>query len=239
MTDISGSEAFHGTTSIICVLTRSNRLAHSRNLSSTSEHERPVARVLQRFCASTTRPALAITGTAKYFASQVRANRGECGAGKTYMHWAQSMCWRGRPNTTLVMCLRTLSQWAREALLTVPRARTSDRGHAQRRDPRSRTASVKSNYARADRIRGLRLSLAELRRMAARGGASAALRRRFSLPARTRQSWATTGSTPTQGKIRADLGGVINPDTGEAILIRSGRSSPISTSSTRSNSRNR
>ena len=70
--------------------------------------------------------ALAITGTAKYLRNAKAARIvAECGAGKTYMALgAIHVLADGRPTTTLVMCPSHIThKWAREALVTVPRAR--------------------------------------------------------------------------------------------------------------------
>ena len=71
--------------------------------------------------------ALAITGTAKYL-RKAKAARivAECGAGKTYMALgAIHVLADGRPSTTLVMCPSHIThKWAREVLVTIPRART-------------------------------------------------------------------------------------------------------------------
>src|SRR5580658_7960660 len=70
--------------------------------------------------------ALAITGTAKYL-RQAKAARivAECGAGKTFMALGTiHVLAEGRPSTTLVMCPSHIThKWAREILLTLPRAR--------------------------------------------------------------------------------------------------------------------
>src|SRR6266568_3010749 len=71
--------------------------------------------------------ALAITGTAKYL-RRAKAARivAECGAGKTFMALGTiHVLTAGRPSTTLVMCPSHIThKWAREVLLTIPRART-------------------------------------------------------------------------------------------------------------------
>jgi len=70
--------------------------------------------------------ALAITGTAKYL-RRAKAARivAECGAGKTFMALGTiHVLTEGRPSTTLVMCPSHIThKWAREVLLTIPRAR--------------------------------------------------------------------------------------------------------------------
>ena len=70
--------------------------------------------------------ALAITGTAKYLRTAKAARIvAECGAGKTYMALgAIHVLADGRPSTTLVMCPSHIThKWAREVLVTIPRAR--------------------------------------------------------------------------------------------------------------------
>jgi superfamily II DNA or RNA helicase len=70
---------------------------------------------------------LAITGTAKYL-RKAKAARivAECGAGKTFMALGTiHVLAAGQPSTTLVMCPSHIThKWAREVLLTIPRART-------------------------------------------------------------------------------------------------------------------
>ena len=70
--------------------------------------------------------ALVITGTAKYLRDG-KAVRivAECGAGKTFMALGTiHVLAGGRPSSTLVMCPSHIThKWAREALLTIPRAR--------------------------------------------------------------------------------------------------------------------
>jgi hypothetical protein len=70
--------------------------------------------------------ALAITGTAKYL-RRAKAARivAECGAGKTFMALGTiHVLADGQPTTTLVMCPSHIThKWAREILLTIPRAR--------------------------------------------------------------------------------------------------------------------
>ena len=71
--------------------------------------------------------AVAITGTAKYLRDANAARIvAECGAGKTFMALGTiHVLSAGRPTTTLVMCPSHIThKWAREVLLTIPRART-------------------------------------------------------------------------------------------------------------------
>ena len=72
--------------------------------------------------------ALAISGTAKYL-RKAKAARivAECGTGKTLKALGTiHVLTEGHPSTTLVMCPSHIThKWAREVLLTTPRARTS------------------------------------------------------------------------------------------------------------------
>ena len=142
--------------------------------------------------------ALAITGTAKYLRIAKSARIvAECGAGKTYMALgAIHVLADGRPSTTLVMCPSHIThKWAREALLTVPHARTFLIEDMRNGGDPKKPHGICEVKLRNGRIlyEGMRLSLSELRRMGARGGVNVALRLRFSLPARIRGSSATTG----------------------------------------------
>src|SRR5271165_817099 len=114
--------------------------------------------------------ALAITGTAKYL-RRAKAARivAECGAGKTYMALGTiHVLADGRPSTTLVMCPSHIThKWAREALLTVPRARTflieDIRNGGDPKKPHG-ICEVKLHKGRIVH-EGMRLSLSDLRRM--------------------------------------------------------------------------
>jgi hypothetical protein len=168
--------------------------------------------------------ALAITGTAKYL-RKAKAVRivAECGAGKTYMALgAIHVLAEGRPSTTLVMCPSHIThKWAREALLTVPRARTFLIEDMRNGGDPKKPHGICEVKLRKGRIvyEGLRLSLAELRRM-------------------DRKEWSKRCSGPAffitgkdkgklgyywehvylKAKSGPNLGGIINPDTGAAIL---------------------
>jgi len=83
----------------------------------------PIASLLRKALPA---QALAITGTAKYLRkAKVARIVAECGAGKTYMALGTiHVLADGRPSTTLVMCPSHIThKWAREVLLTIPRAR--------------------------------------------------------------------------------------------------------------------
>jgi hypothetical protein len=168
--------------------------------------------------------ALAITGTAKYL-RKAKAARivAECGAGKTYMALGTiHVLAEGRPSTTLVMCPSHIThKWAREALLTVPRARTfliEDMRNGG--DPKKPHGICEVKLRKGKIVyEGMRLSLAELRRMG-------------------RKEWGNRCSAPVffitgkdkgklgyywehaylKAKSGPNFGGVINPDTGAAIL---------------------
>jgi len=168
--------------------------------------------------------ALAITGTAKYL-RKAKAARivAECGAGKTYMALgAIHVLAEGRASTTLVMCPSHIThKWAREALLTVPRARTFLIEDMRNGGDPKKPHGICEVKLRKGRIvyEGLRLSLAELRSMG-------------------RKEWRKSCSAPAffitgkdkgklgyfwehaylKAKSGPNLGGVINPETGTAIL---------------------
>ncbi|WP_420238386.1 DEAD/DEAH box helicase family protein [Telmatobacter bradus] len=168
--------------------------------------------------------ALAITGTAKYL-RKAKAARivAECGAGKTYMALGTIyVLAEGRPSTTLVMCPSHIThKWAREALLTVPRARTfliEDMRNGG--DPKKPHGICEVKLRKGKIVyEGLRLSLAELRRMGRKEW-----QRRCSGPA----FFITGKDKGKQGyywehvyikaKSGPNLGGIVNPDTGAAIL---------------------
>ena len=126
--------------------------------------------------------AVAITGTGKYL-RHAKAARivAECGAGKTLMALgAIHVLAEGRPVTTLVMCPSHIThKWAREVLLTVPRARAflieDMRNGGDRAKPHG-VCEVKLNRGKII-YEGKRLSLAEMRRLGRREW-----KRRFSSP---------------------------------------------------------
>ena len=174
--------------------------------------------------------ALAITGTAKYL-RRARAARivAECGAGKTFMALGTvHVLAAGKASTTLVMCPSLIThKWAREALLTVPRARTflieDMRNGGDPKRPHG-ICEVRLISKGKTVYEGKRLTLSELRRMG-------------------RKEWQRRYPGPTffiAGKDRAKLGyfwdhvflkaksgphlgGVVNPDSGIAILDSEGQ----------------
>ena len=168
--------------------------------------------------------ALAITGTAKYL-RKAKAARivAECGAGKTYMALGTiHVLAGGRPSTTLVMCPSHIThKWAREALLTVPRARAFLIEDMRNGGDPKRPHGICEVKLRKGRIvyEGTHLSLSELRRIGRKGW-----RKRCSGPAIfiTGKDKGKLGYYWEHAYLKAksgpNLGGVINPDTGAAIL---------------------
>jgi len=168
--------------------------------------------------------ALAITGTAKYL-RKAKAARivAECGAGKTYMALgAIHVLADGRPSTTLVMCPSHIThKWARETLLTVPRARAFLIEDMRNGGDPKKAHGVCEVRLRKGRIvyEGMRLSLADLRRMSRKEW-----RKRCPAPV-----FFITGKDKgklgyywehvfLKAKSGPNQGGVVNPDTGLAIL---------------------
>jgi hypothetical protein len=168
--------------------------------------------------------ALAITGTAKYL-RKAKAARivAECGAGKTYMALGTiHVLAEGRPSTTLVMCPSHIThKWAREALLTVPRARTfliEDMRNGG--DPKKPHGICEVKLRKGKIVyEGLRLSLAELRRMGRKEWSKRCSGPAFFITGKDKGKlgyyWEHVFLKAKSGP---NLGGVINPDTGAAIL---------------------
>ena len=168
--------------------------------------------------------ALAITGTAKYL-RRAKAARivAECGAGKTYMALGTiHVLADGRPSTTLVMCPSHIThKWAREVLLTIPRARAfliEDMRNGG--DPSRPHGICEVKLSKGKTVyEGKRLSLPEMRRMGRKEW-----RKRFPGP-----TFFITGKDKgklgyfwehvyLKAKSGPNLGGVVNPDSGVAIL---------------------
>jgi Type III restriction enzyme, res subunit len=188
--------------------------------------------------------ALAITGTAKYL-RKAKAARiiAECGAGKTYMALgAIHVLAEGRPSTTLVMCPSHIThKWAREALLTVPRARTflieDMRNGGDPKKPHG-ICEVKLHKGRIG-YEGLRLSLAELRRLGRREWRKRCASPAFFITGKDKRKlgyyWDHAYLNRNPGRIS---GASSIPTLARRLWTRNGRSSPTSTSSTRSSSLN-
>jgi len=168
--------------------------------------------------------ALAITGTAKYL-RKAKAARivAECGAGKTYMALGTiHVLAEGRPSTTLVMCPSHIThKWAREALLTVPRAKTfliEDMRNGG--DPKKPHGICEVKLRKGKIVyEGLRLSLAELRRMGRKEWSKRCSGPAFFITGKDKGKlgyyWEHVFLKAKSGP---NLGGIINPDTGAAIL---------------------
>jgi SNF2 family DNA or RNA helicase len=164
--------------------------------------------------------AIAIGGLAKHLRSE-RAARivAECGAGKTFMALGVAHVLKAR--TILVMCPSHIAKkWAREALRTIPSARTfliEDMRNGG--DPRQAHGVCEVRLRRGRIVyEGMQLSLAELRQLGRNGW-----RQRcpecsvFIIPkdkGKLSYFWRHALLTARCGP---ELGGVINPDTGYSI----------------------
>ncbi|HEV2327107.1 MAG TPA: DEAD/DEAH box helicase [Terracidiphilus sp.] len=168
--------------------------------------------------------SLVITGTAKYLrkAKSVRMVA-ECGAGKTLMALGTIHVLTNRqPSTTLVMCPSHIThKWAREVLLTVPRARTflleDMRNGGDRAKPHG-VCEVKLNKGKII-YEGRRFGLAQMRLLG-----RDEWKKRFNGP-----TFFITGKDKgklsyfwdhvyLKAKSGPNLGGIVNPDSGAAIL---------------------
>ncbi len=168
--------------------------------------------------------ALAITGTAKYLRTAKAARIvAECGAGKTLMALGTiHVLTEGRPSATLVMCPSHIThKWAREVLLTIPRARTfliEDMRNGG--DPSRQHGICEVKFSKGRTVyEGKRLALSDMRRMGRKEW-----RKRFPGP-----TFFITGKDRgklgyfwehvyLKAKSGPNLGGVVNPDSGVAIL---------------------
>jgi hypothetical protein len=168
--------------------------------------------------------ALAITGTAKYLRKANAARIvAECGAGKTFMALGTiHVLAEGRPSTTLVMCPSHIRhKWAREVLLTIPRARAfliEDMRNGGDPGRPHGICEVKLSKGRTV-YEGKRLTLSEMRRTGREEW-----RRRFPGPTffitgkdkgKLGYFWEHVYLKAKSGPI---LGWVINPDSGTSIL---------------------
>jgi hypothetical protein len=168
--------------------------------------------------------ALAVTGTAKYL-RKAKAARivAECGAGKTFMALGTiHVLTEGRPSATLVMCPSHIThKWAREVLLTIPRARTfliEDMRNGGDPGKPHGICEVKLSQGRTV-YDGRRLTLSDMRHMGRKEW-----RRRYPGP-----TFFITGKDRgklsyfwdhvlLKAKSGPNLGGVVNPDSGLAIV---------------------
>ncbi|HEX2918269.1 MAG TPA: helicase-related protein, partial [Edaphobacter sp.] len=168
--------------------------------------------------------ALVITGTAKYLRDGKAVGIvAECGAGKTFMALGTiHVLGEGRPSSTLVMCPSHIThKWAREALLTIPRARVfliEDMRNGGDRNRPHGVCEVKLQRGKTV-YEGKRLSLADMRRMGRKEW-----QKRFPCP-----TFFITGKDKgklsyfwdhvyLKSKSGPNLGGIVNPDSGVAIL---------------------
>jgi hypothetical protein len=168
--------------------------------------------------------ALVITGSAKYLRDG-KAVRivAECGAGKTFMALGTiHVLGGGRPSSTLVMCPSHIThKWTREVLLTIPRARVFLIEDMRNGGDPSRPHGIcelKLNKGKTV-YEGKRLSLADMRRMGRKEW-----QRRFPSPTffiigkdkgKLSYFW---DHVYLKAKSGPDLGGIVNPDSGMAIL---------------------
>jgi hypothetical protein len=168
--------------------------------------------------------ALAITGTAKYLRKAKSARIvAECGAGKTYMALGTiHVLAEGRPSSTLVMCPSHIThKWAREALLTVPRARTFLIEDMRNGGDPKKPHGICEVKLRKGRIvyEGLRLSLAELRLMGRKEWWKRCSGPAFFITGKDKGKLGYYWEHAyLKAKSGPNLGGIINPDTGAAIL---------------------
>lgn len=168
--------------------------------------------------------ALAITGTAKYLQTAKSARIvAECGAGKTLMALGTiHVVTDGRPSATLVMCPSHIThKWAREALQTIPGARTfliEDMRNGG--DPKKQHGVCEVKLSKGKTVyEGKHLTLAEMRRMG-----RSEWRARFPGPTyfiigkdrgKLSYFWDHAYLTAKSGP---NCGGVVNPDSGRAVI---------------------
>ena len=144
--------------------------------------------------------SLAITGTAKYL-RKAKAARivAECGAGKTYMALGTiHVLADRRPSTTLVMCPSHIThKWAREVLLTIPRARAfliEDMRNGG--DPSRQHGICEVKLSKGKTVyEGKRLSLAEMRRMGRKEWRKRFPGPTFFITGKDKGNWVTSGNT--------------------------------------------
>ena len=170
--------------------------------------------------------AIAIGGLAKHLKS-ARAARivAECGAGKTYMALGLAHVLKAR--TILVMCPSHIAQkWAREAIKTIPFARTFLVEDMRNGGDPKQPHGVCEVRLRKGRVvyEGMRLSLAELRQAGpevADPPLPALLV--FIIPKDKGKLGYFWRHAYLKAKSGPELGGVVNPDTGLSIENPEGR----------------
>ena len=154
--------------------------------------------------------AVAVGGLVKHLRTAKSARIvGECGTGKTYMALAVAHVFSaGRPYTALVMCPSHIAKkWAREALKTIPFARTflieDLRNGGDPKQPSWASARVRLKRGRVA-YEGQKVSLAELRAMGRKGWRDRCPHPYdLIIPKKDKGSSLTFGDTPT---CRRDLG---------------------------------
>jgi hypothetical protein len=167
--------------------------------------------------------ALTISGLAKGLETS-RSVRivGECGTGKTLMSMGVAHTQaNGAPYTAIAMCPPHLVlKWAREVLITVPRARAfviyDMRNGGDRTKPHG-IVEVQLNNGHAVN-KGLKTSLYELRAMGRKGWRALCSRPAYFIVSRETGKlsyhWKHVFDVAESGR---DKGAVINPDTGTTI----------------------
>jgi hypothetical protein len=173
--------------------------------------------------------AMTITGCAKYLktARSVRVI-GECGTGKTLMSVAVAHVHaEGKPYSTISMCPPHLVlKWAREILITIPRARVfviyDFRNGGDPSKPHGiAEMSLRNGHAVA---KGLRTTLSELREMGRKGWRRQCNRPAFFVVSKETGKlsyfWKHAYATRSTSKFEQRL--VTNPDTGLPIPSEEG-----------------
>ena len=168
--------------------------------------------------------AVAITGTAKYLRDSKAARIvAECGAGKTFMALGTiHVLSAGRPTTTLVMCPSHIThKWAREVLLTIPRARTflieDLRNGGDPAKPHG-VCEVRLNKGKTV-YEGKRLSLAEMRHLGRKAWGNRFTGPTFFITGKDKGKLSYFWNHAyVKAKSGPNLGGIVNPDSGSAIL---------------------
>jgi hypothetical protein len=172
--------------------------------------------------------ALAITGLAKYLKTARSARIvAECGAGKTFMSLGTMHVHAGeKPYTSIVMCPpHIVHKWAREALLTIPNARAflvEDLRNGG--DPKNAHGIVEVKLEKGlTVIRGIKTTLPRLRSMGRKGWRMRCPQPAFFIMGREKGKlgyfWKHAFSVARSGP---ELGGLVNPDTGHAIVRADG-----------------
>ena len=168
--------------------------------------------------------ALAVTGTAKYLRTAKAARIvAECGAGKTLMALATiHVLAFGRPSANLVMCPSHIThKWAREILLTIPRARAfliEDLRNGGDPGRPHGICEVKLSKGRTV-YEGKRISLPEMRQIGRKEWRKRLPGPTFFISGKDKGKLSYFWDHAfIKAKSGPNLGGVVNPDSGLAIL---------------------